>query len=83
MHVYDALYKAAIIGNVQACKEFLDRTEGKVNDKMEVSGTVKPQDIVFNIYGIKPGPETLEQQKKGSERLAREELRRLRVKRKG
>lgn len=34
--VYDALFKEAASGNIQAIKEFLDRTEGKVKDKIEV-----------------------------------------------
>lgn len=34
--VYDALFKEAASGNIQAIKEFLDRTEGKVKDKVEV-----------------------------------------------
>jgi len=33
--VYKALYNSAIEGNVQAGKEFLDRTEGKVIEKRE------------------------------------------------
>lgn len=39
--VYDALYREAVKGNVQAAKEFLDRTEGKVKDKVEHSGGVE------------------------------------------
>ena len=34
-NVYKALYKEAKSGNVQAAKEFLDRTEGKVTDKID------------------------------------------------
>ena len=36
--VYNALLKAAKNGNTQAIKEFLDRTEGKVKEKMELTG---------------------------------------------
>lgn len=36
--VYDSLLKEAKKGNVQACKEYLDRTEGKVIDKKEITG---------------------------------------------
>ncbi len=36
--VYDALIKAAGEGNVQAIKEYLDRTEGKTTDKQELTG---------------------------------------------
>lgn len=36
--VYDALFKEAQKGNVQACKEYLDRVEGKVIDKKQITG---------------------------------------------
>lgn len=36
--VYTALLKEAKKGNVAACKEYLDRTEGKVIDKKEITG---------------------------------------------
>lgn len=43
--VYDAIYQEAICGNVQAAKEFLDRTEGKVKDKNDAS-ELQPLPIV-------------------------------------
>jgi len=36
--VYDAMYKSAIGGDVQAMKAYLDRTEGPVVKKIEASG---------------------------------------------
>lgn len=36
--VYESLLREAKKGNVQACKEYLDRTEGKVIDKKEITG---------------------------------------------
>jgi len=36
--VYDALLAEAKTGNVKAIREYLDRTEGKVKDRLELSG---------------------------------------------
>ncbi len=36
--VYDAMYQSAISGDVKAMKEYLDRMEGPVTNKTEVSG---------------------------------------------
>jgi len=36
--LYKALYKEAKTGNVKAIKEFLDRVEGKVKEKVELTG---------------------------------------------
>ena len=35
--VYTAMLKEAVNGNVSAQREFLDRTEGKVKDKLEIN----------------------------------------------
>lgn len=36
--IYNAMVREAEKGNVQAMKEYLDRTEGKVTDKTELTG---------------------------------------------
>lgn len=63
-HVYTALYNEAIKGNVQAAKEFLDRTEGKVTEKVDVTTAGKPQDMVVRIYGISADGGPPEEQRK-------------------
>lgn len=52
--VYDSLYKQAINGNVQAAKEYLDRTEGKTADKLIASHSHKVSGFV--IEGVAPSP---------------------------
>ena len=48
--VYDALYREAVNGNVPAIKEYLDRIEGKIKDKVEVDqGDVE---IKVTLVGI-------------------------------
>lgn len=48
--VYDSLYNEAIGGNVQAAKEFLDRTEGKVKEKPESSeDQAQPVKVVIEV----------------------------------
>ena len=37
--VIDAMYKEGKSGNVSAAKEFLDRTEGKITDKIDVTNS--------------------------------------------
>lgn len=49
-NVYDSLYNEAIGGNVQAAKEFLDRTEGKVKEKPESSEEqAQPVKVVIEV----------------------------------
>jgi hypothetical protein len=36
--LYKSLYDAGVAGDVKAIKEFLDRTEGKVIDRKEITG---------------------------------------------
>lgn len=50
--VYAALYKKAIKGDVAACKEWLDRTAGKVTDKIKHSGGVEFSGT--NLIPVKP-----------------------------
>ena len=47
--VYEALYNQAVKGNVKAIKEFLDRVEGKVIDKKEVTLEGKEIKPILNI----------------------------------
>jgi hypothetical protein len=51
--VLAALYKGATTGNVPAAKEFLDRTEGKVPDKVDMNMT-GDLDIHVKREGIDP-----------------------------
>ena len=44
--IYEALYNEAVDGNVQAAKEYLDRTEGKVLDRKETGDT----DNMVNMF---------------------------------
>ena len=47
LEVYDSLRKEAKKGNVQACKELLDRYQGKVVDKIEMNADINAK--VHNI----------------------------------
>ena len=38
--MFSALFKQGIKGNVQAAKEWLDRVQGKVPDKLQHAGTI-------------------------------------------
>ena len=51
-HVYAKLYQEAQNGNVAAAKEFLDRVEGKVTDKLRHSGNLGFTGFQINL--IKP-----------------------------
>ena len=58
--IYTALHREAKAGNVQAAKEFLDRTEGKVRDKVDVnhSGsieTLSDVELDLKIKGLMEG----------------------------
>jgi len=64
VYVYEALYREAIKGNVSAAKEWLDRVEGKVTEKVDVTSDGKPQDMVVKIFGIKAGDGPPEEQQK-------------------
>ncbi len=55
---------------MQACKEFLDRVEGKVTEKIDFGSAVKPPDLIVNVIGVKAKdgrpakePEEIEHQK--------------------
>lgn len=50
--VIDALYRKAQEGDVMAIRELIDRTDGKVTDKLEVSGIPEIQGWTVNILPI-------------------------------
>lgn len=50
-HVYAALYRKAKSGNVPAAKEWLERIEGKVTDKVKFDGTVSLSSILDSLDG--------------------------------
>ncbi|WP_419176463.1 hypothetical protein [Desulfosediminicola sp.] len=47
--VYQALYEKAVTGNVQAAKEWLDRVEGKVVNKVESSHQLQIESIQVEV----------------------------------
>ena len=54
--VYDAMYNEAIGGNVQAAKEFLDRTEGKVKEKADMTEQpAQPVKVVIEVVDGRKG----------------------------
>lgn len=52
--LYQALHKEGKAGNVTAIKEFLDRTEGKVKEKVELTGK-DGADLIWHVNIIDPG----------------------------
>ena len=59
-NVLDAMYQKAVRGDVSAMKEYLDRTEGKVTDKLDVNADVKADvDMKWQveIIGVDDGKE--------------------------
>jgi len=52
--VYDSLYTEAIDGNVQAAKEYLDRTEGKIQEKIEHSDKTTGAEVLKQLAEILP-----------------------------
>lgn len=57
--VYDSMLKEAEDGNVTAQKEFLDRTEGKVTDKIQHTGK---DGTPLQLVSAMPEPESIEKQ---------------------
>ena len=64
VNVYEALYREAIKGNVSAAKEWLDRVEGKVTEKVDIQAAAKQQDMVIRVYGISADGGPPEEQRK-------------------
>lgn len=52
--VYQSLFNEARKGNVQAAKEFLDRTEGKVKDNIDLNAMID-QTTRVEVEIIRPG----------------------------
>lgn len=54
MRVYESLYNQALLGNVQAAKEFLDRVEGKVQSKIDLTGELS-RTTSITVEVVRPG----------------------------
>ena len=48
-------------------EEFLDRTEGKVTEKIDIQGAAKKQDLVVKVFGISADGGPPEEQRKSLE----------------